>query len=123
MEPWYHYIINILKKKTRGLNTVKQDRNVKKKIGRRNRLPESRDGVWMINLKSGLERRLGKRPENLLSRKQSRKRIGAGLGRKMARMQIRNQRGILLMEKLKNSEKQMESLRRRVSENLPVRIL
>ena len=77
----------------------------------------------MINLKSGLERRLGKRPENLLSRKQSRKRIGAGLGRKMARMQIRNQRGILLMEKLKNSEKQMESLRRRVSKNLPVRIL
>lgn len=37
----------------------------------------------------------------------------------MARMQIRNLRGILLVEKLKNSEKQMESLRRRVSENLP----
>ena len=41
----------------------------------------------------------------------------------MARMKIRNLRGILLVEKLKNSEKQMESLRRRVSENLPVRIL
>ena len=41
----------------------------------------------------------------------------------MARMQIRNLRGILLVEKLKNSEKQMESPRRRVSENLPVRIL
>ena len=94
-----------------------------KKIGRRNQLPENRDGVWMINLKSGLERRLGKRPENLLSRKQTRKRLGAGLGRKMARMQIRNLRGILLMEKLKNSEKQMESLRRRVSENLLIRIL
>lgn len=77
----------------------------------------------MINLKSGLERRPGKRPENLLSRKQTGKRIGAGLGRKMARMQIRNLRGILLMEKLKNSEKQMESLRRRVSENLLIRIL
>ena len=77
----------------------------------------------MISLKSGLERRLGKRPENLLSRKQTGKRIGAGLGRKMARMQIRNLRGILLVEKLKNSEKQMESLRRRVLENLPVRIL
>ena len=77
----------------------------------------------MISLKSGLERRLGKRPENLLSRKQTGKRIGARLGRKMARMQIRNLRGILLMEKLKNSEKQMESLRRRVSENLPIRIL
>lgn len=77
----------------------------------------------MINLKSGLERRLGKRQENLLSRKQTRKRIGAGPGRKMARMQIRNLRGILLVEKLKNSEKQMESLRRKVSENLPVRIL
>ena len=41
----------------------------------------------------------------------------------MARMKIRNLRGILLVEKLKNSEKQMESLRRRVLENLPVRIL
>ena len=74
----------------------------------------------MISLKSGLERILGKRPENLLSRKQTRKRLG---GRKMARMKIRNLRGILLVVKLKNSEKQMESLRRRVSENLPVRIL
>lgn len=77
----------------------------------------------MISLKSGLERRVERRPENLLSRKQTRKRIGAGLGRKMARTQIRNLRGIFLVEKLKNSEKQMESLRRRVSENLPVRIL
>ena len=77
----------------------------------------------MINLKSGLERRLGKRQENLLSRKQTRKRLGAGLGRKMARMQIRNLRGILLVEKLKNSEKQMESPLREVSENLPVRLL
>ena len=77
----------------------------------------------MINLKSGLERRLGKRPENLLSRKQTRKRIGAGLGRKMARMQIRNLRGILLVAKLKNSEKQMESPLREVSENLPVRTI
>ena len=77
----------------------------------------------MINLKSGSERRLGSRPENLLSRKQTRKRLGAGLGRKMARMQIRNLRGILLVAKSKNSEKQMESPRRRVSENLPVRIL
>ena len=41
----------------------------------------------------------------------------------MARMKIRKLRGILLVEKLKKSEKQMESLRRRVSENLPVRIL
>ena len=77
----------------------------------------------MINLKSGLERRLGKRQENLLNRKQTGKRIGAGQGRKMARRLIRNLRGILRVEKLKNSEKQMESLRRRVSENLPVRIL
>ena len=77
----------------------------------------------MINLKSGLERRLGSRPENLLSRKQTRKRIGAGLGRKMGRSQRRNLIGISFVEKLKNSEKQMESLRRRVSENLPVRIL
>lgn len=74
-------------------------------------------------MKSGLERSLGKRLENLLSRKQTRKRFGAGLGRKMARMQIRNLRGILLVEKLKNSEKQMESLRREVSENLPVRTI
>ena len=77
----------------------------------------------MINLKSGLERRLGKRLENLLSRKQTRKRLGAGPGRKMARMQIRNLRGILLVAKLKNSEKQMESPLREVSENLPVRLL
>lgn len=84
---------------------------------------ENRDGVWMISLKSGLEIRVGRRPENLLSRKQTRKRIGAGLGIKIARMQIRNLRGILLVAKLRNSEKQMESLRRRVSENLPVRIL
>lgn len=77
----------------------------------------------MISLKSGLERRVGRRPENLLSRKQTRKRIGAGLGRKMARMQIRNLRGILLVAKLKNSEKQMESPLREVSENLPVRMI
>ena len=77
----------------------------------------------MISLKSGSERRVGKRLENLLSRKQTRKRIGAGPGRKMARMQIRNLRGILLVEKLKNSEKQMESPLREVSENLPVRMI
>ena len=77
----------------------------------------------MISLKSGSERSLGKRLENLLSRKQTRKRIGAGLGRKMARMQIRNLRGILLVAKLKNSEKQMESPLREVSENLPVRTI
>lgn len=77
----------------------------------------------MINLKSGLERRLGKRPENLLSRKQTGKRIGAEPGRKMARRLIRNLHGILLVKKLKNPEKQMKSLLREVSENLPIRIL
>ena len=41
----------------------------------------------------------------------------------MARMKIRNLRGILLVEKLKNSEKQMESPSRKALENLPARMI